>query len=227
MNLEKHYTHLYEEAIHKITLDQNFKDSWLDNPNDNRYGITLLARPDPNCIQSIQSFLNQLRIIEPEQYYYPSSDIHLTVMSLISCYPGFELERVNVSDYVKLVGESLKGIKPFNIKLEGITASPSCIMVQGFPSNGRLKQIRDQLRQQFNNGNLEHTIDKRYSLQTAHNTVTRFKSTIQNKGEFLDLLHRYRYFDFGTFEINSMELVFNDWYQLKNKVKVLHRYSLD
>ncbi|HOF97931.1 MAG: hypothetical protein KBG33_01070 [Paludibacteraceae bacterium] len=37
--------------------------------------------------------------------------------------------------------------------------------------------------------------------------------------------HRNDYF--GSFSVGTLELVFNDWYQRKKKVKTLHRFKVE
>lgn len=110
--------------------------------------------------------------------------------------------------------------------MQGITASPSGLMIQGFSEHDRLNDLREKLRAWFRHSDLQQSIDKRYVLQTAHSTVVRFRKPLQQKGAFLELLDRYRESDFGTFRVEEVELVTNDWYLRKEKVKTLGRFRL-
>lgn len=226
MDLTAHYDHLYRDAVIKIATGHYQVDPLIDSATDNRHGITLLIRPGAQVKRRIQTFLCELKALEPQQYYYRDSDIHITVMSLITCYPGFDLNQISVADYVALIRESLQGLQAFEIAFRGITASAAGVMIQGFFQDQTLITIRDNLRTNFRNSSLQQTIDKRYSIQTAHSTVVRFREKLENPDNFLALLDRYRHFDFGTFPVDSLELVFNDWYQRKEQVKTLHRFSL-
>src|SRR5690606_2272383 len=129
----------------------------------------------------IQKFLNSIKTIEPSQYYYKNSDIHITVMSIISCYDGFQLENIDISEYIDLISKSLIENPEIEIRFRGITASPSCIMIQGFINNNFLNSIRNNLRNNFKNSNLQQSIDKRYSIETAHTTVMRFQNKLNDK----------------------------------------------
>ena len=188
-------------------------DSLIDSPADKRFGITLLIRPPQKVKNKVELFLEELKQIDSFQYYYPISDIHITVMSIISCYEGFRLDQISVSDYSDLVKQSLKGIDKFKIKFQGITASDSGIMIQGFPENEILNNMRNNLRTNFKNSDLEQSIDKRFTIQTAHATIVRFRKELQNKKVFLAGIEKFKNYDFGSFEITELELVFNDWYQ--------------
>ena len=95
MDLETHYYQLFTESS-KAILDKNYViDTTIDAENDNRFGITLLIRPPESIKNKIQSFLNELKKDDPTQYYYPNSDMHITVLSIISCYDGFGLNQIN------------------------------------------------------------------------------------------------------------------------------------
>ena len=226
MNLIEHYNNLYKTSIQKIKSDSYQIDNRIDSTEDNRLGITLIVRPNIQVRNKIQTFLKDLKAIEPDQYYYPNSDIHVTALSLISCYTGFDVAQISILDYVELIKKSITAYKSFEIEFRGITASPSCIMVQGFLSDHTLNDIRDSLRMNFKNSNLQQTIDSRYAIQTAHTTVIRFRKEIMKKDDFITVLDKYRDYNFGTSTIQTLELVYNDWYHRKEFVKELYRFNI-
>lgn len=226
MNLVEHYDNLYQESIQKIKSDDYQTDNLIVSTKDNRFGITLVIRPDISVRNNIQTFLTELKAVESDQYYYPNSDIHITIMSLISCYNGFHLSQISIPDYVELIKKSIPERKGIQIEFKGITASPSCIMVQGFLADDTLNEIRDNLRVNFKNSSLQQTIDERYPLQTAHSTVARFCKKLTRKDDFIKTLENFRNHYFGVSTINTMELVYNDWYQRKEHVKELYRFDI-
>ncbi len=218
MNLQEHYHQLYNTSIKEISSDNYEIDSWIDSKNDDRFGLSLIIRPSLAIKNEIQKFLNELRGIEPQQYYYPNSDIHITVISVISCYSGLKLSQIKVSEYVKLIGKCLDGLGDMSVSFKGVTASPSCLMIQGFVSDNSLNQLRDRLRYAFKNSDLEQSMDERYLIQTAHTTVFRFKEALLQKEKFLEIVENYRDYDFGTFNVEEIELVYNNWYHQERYV---------
>lgn len=226
MNLKQHYHNLYLESLQQIKADQYQLDPLLDAETDTRAGLTLLIRPNHTVQKAIQRFLEQLKAIDPHQYYYPESDLHITVMAIISCYEGFALEQIEVAEYVRLIQKSLEGLNSFDINFRGLTASPSCILLQGFWKEDTLNHLRENLRLHFKNSNVQQSIDQRYAIQTAHSTVVRLRKPLLNKASWLEYMEGYRDFDFGTFTVDGVELVFNDWYQREEKVKKLHCFKL-
>jgi 2'-5' RNA ligase len=174
----------------------------------------------------ILTFLHELHTIEPSQYYYPGTDFHVTVMSIVSCYPGFSLEQVQVQKYIDAITVCLKRINRFDLSFRGITASSSCVMIQGFPGNQMLEMSRDAVREHFLRSPLQQSIDTRYAIRTAHATVARFRRKPTHTAQFINVLKRYREYDFGTCEVAAYELVFNDWYLRAHQVQHLHTFLL-
>jgi len=226
MNLIKQYDNLYHAAIDSIENDTYETDSLIDSINDKRLGVTLIIRPSQQVKNNIQTFLKALKKFDSSQYFYPNSDIHITVMSIISCYDGFNLNKISISDYVSLVKKSLQNTEAFNLHFKGVTASKAGIMIQGFPQNDTLNNLRDQLRKNFKNLPLEQSLDKRYSIQTAHATVVRFRYELKNKMDVLKTIHEYKNHDFGIFTVHELEFVFNDWCLRKQQTKILEKFSI-
>ncbi|MES2238994.1 MAG: 2'-5' RNA ligase family protein [Bacteroidota bacterium] len=226
MDLTAHYNQLYTESAEAILNNNYVMDAKIDAQTDNRLGITLLIRPPESIKNKIQSFLEELKKVDNTQYYYPNSDMHITVLSIISCHEGFNLEQINIDEYITVIQENLASFQNLEINLSGITASNSTIMIQGFPSNDSLNSFRDALRNAFKNTNLQQSIDSRYSLFTAHISVCRFRKPISNTKKFIALLEKYRMHHFGKFEVNALELVYNDWYQRKEKTQTLHEFKI-
>lgn len=226
MNLTEHYNQLYKSSSEAI-LSGNYRlDAKINDPSDSRFGITLLLRPSEKIKADIQLFLKELKAIEPSQYYYPDSDIHITVMSIISCYEGFSLDQIAVESYIEIIQKSLADLDEIKIEFRGITASNSAIMIQGFPSDESLNNLRDKLRENFKNSALEQSIDSRYSIATAHSTVMRFREKLQNPEELIQIANQFREYNFGEFKVDKLELVFNDWYQRERNTIQLKDFQL-
>ena len=226
MNLKEHYSELYKESVKKISSGKYEIDNLIDSKSDKRFGITLLVRPSNEVKAKIKKLTLELKKAEPNQYYYPNSDIHITVMSIISCYDDFNIENIELSKYIELIKKCLPNKKNIEINFKGLTASNSCIMLQGFMNNNVLNEIRDNLRFEFKKSELEQSLNKRYSIQTAHSTIVRFRNHLNEKENFLKIIDKYADFNFGTFEIKKIELVYNDWYQRKELVKKLYEFKI-
>ncbi|MBE8726729.1 2'-5' RNA ligase family protein [Flavobacterium hungaricum] len=226
MNLQEHYNQLYKTAKGAILDEKYAIDSHLKKESDSRFGITLLIRPSDAVKSEIQLLLYDLRKAEPEQYFYPDSDIHITVMSIISCSEDFTLNQISPSDYIEIICKSLVEVDSIKIQFKGVTASPSAIMIQGFPTDETLNNLRNKLRENFKNSGLQQSIDSRYTISAAHATVMRFQDKLQDPKKLIQISEKYRDYDFGAFEVKNLELVYNDWYQRKSNTRVLGDFGL-
>ncbi|MET6760265.1 2'-5' RNA ligase family protein [Pseudoalteromonas sp. NCIMB_1079] len=225
-DLKNLYSQMWIDSIDKFKNNNCELDPLINVQSDMRRGITVLSYLDNSVVENISNFLDELKIIEPEQYYYPRSELHLTILSVISCITGFKLSSINVEAYSSIFQETIRNIDRFKINFKGITVSPSCILIQGFPDSEQLNHLRDSLRASFKASKLESTIDSRYKLSTAHTTVVRCMAPFKNNNELMAVLSKYRDYDFGTLEINSLELVFNNWYQNSSVTKNLSSSKL-
>jgi 2'-5' RNA ligase len=226
MNLTQHYDQLYETSSEIISAGKYSIDSELKNESDSRYGITLLIRPNEEIKSNIQQFITELKNAEPTQYFYPDSDIHITVMSIISCSDKFTLNQISPNEYIEVICRSLVDVEKIKIHYKGVTASPSAIMIQGFPSDETLNNLRNRLRENFKNSGLQQSIDSRYSISTAHSTIMRFQEKLHDPKKLIQIAEKFRDYDFGEFEVKNLELVYNDWYQRKSTMRVLGDFGL-
>lgn len=198
----------------------------LDLKSDTRTGLAVIARLNPNIIEKIQLFLTDLNKDLPDQYCYPESDLHLTVLSLFTVTADYQPFLEKTATYQDAVTEALHDAPAFYLQFRGVTASPGAVVVQGFNPDSTLNRLRDRLRDALIKRELGAGLDQRYKLETAHATVFRFQNQPQTLQPFLAVLARYREFDFGDDWIREVVLVENDWYMRDAKVQVLKTYSL-
>ena len=224
--LAQQYRMIHQTGEEHLKKDTYFIDQRIHSPTDDRRGITLLIRPSSEIKETIQQQLADLKTIAPEQYFYPQSDIHFTVLSIISCTPGFHLHQIEVPAYIELIGTAISQQKPFQITCQGVVLSKTGLLVCGYPEKDFLNQFRQTLREAFQSSSLRHTIDKRYKRTTAHATVMRYSNEMDNKQPFLSSIHALRNHSFGVMEVAEMELVYNNWYQQQQNTEVLHRFLL-
>ena len=225
-DIQKIYDDMWVNAIQRIKDDKYEVDNSINSSEDTRRGVTVLSYLSNALGVAIRELLDELKGIEPEQYYYPTNEFHLTVLSIITCVKDFKLSDIDLKAYSDAFEQAVKDIGPLKIRYSGVTASPSCILVQGFPDNDQLNILRDKLRSSFKKANLYTTIDLRYEISTAHTTVVRFRSPLRNRDEFIEVLSKYRKSDFGTLEVDRLDFVFNNWYQDLSVTKQLSSKEL-
>ncbi len=221
------YERLWNEAIPAFERNDLELDRHLpDKINDLRRGLTLALRPSRAVQASINEFLDKLREVAPGQYFYRPEEFHVTVLAII---PGTESwqERIqHLPEYQAGIDAVLKRQRKFAIKFQGVTVSPGAVMIQGFPTDDTLAQIRQDLREELSRRELAGQLDARYKISSAHITVMRFCTATASWKDMLALLKENRTVSFGETIVTGFELILGDWYASAETSRTLHKYSL-
>ncbi|NLW11010.1 MAG: mutarotase [Clostridiaceae bacterium] len=222
------YDSLREQADSAIRADELRVDPNLsDKSRDTRRGLTVLLRPAPPVRDAVMNFLAEAAPLEPDQYFYQVDELHTTVLSIITCEADFQLDEIDLAPYIHTIERAAQESSAFAIVYRGVTATPDSVMIQGFPLDEQLEQLRDNIRSSFRESGLFCTIDQRYRMRTAHMTCMRFRTPALNNPErFIELLDHYRSHDFGNSNISEIEFSLNDWYMTASEAKLLRRFSL-
>ena len=230
MMIQSIYDDMWQRFELALKRNEYELDPYLsDLENDTRRGITALAylnQGNRSTVNEIIRFQKEVRELEPEQYYHPSNELHLTVLSVISCLPEFAVTEIDVNSYIDVFRSVLKNTGKIEIRYQGVSASPNCIVIQGFPTSDTLERLRNELRTQLTEAGVRVTFDSRYKLVTAHSSIIRFKAPLNDAQQLLALCQRYRNHDFGRVVLEDFELVFNNWYQNLDVTKSLAKYRV-
>ncbi|EKO3954144.1 2'-5' RNA ligase family protein [Vibrio fluvialis] len=228
--IESIYQNMWDNFSEAVRDERYVQDPYLKDKADTRRGITALAyllQPNsPLVTANIDEFLHQVRKLEPEQYFYPQNELHLTLLSVISCEAGFQLSDIDIDHYADVFLQALSHVEPIEIEFRGVSASPECIVIQGYPIGNGLSQLRDQLRSGFKKSGLRTSVDSRYKLVTAHASAVRFRSPMNDAKALRKLCQQFRQHSFGRLNVSACELVFNNWYQQRAVTQLLAQCSL-
>jgi len=69
--MERRYNEMWKNARSQFISGTCSIDDSIDDAEDLRRGITLLAKPNQEVKNEISSFQRELKEIEPDQYYQP------------------------------------------------------------------------------------------------------------------------------------------------------------
>jgi len=111
--LKNLYSQMWIDSIDKFKNNDCDIDPLINDPTDMRRGITVLSYLDNSVGGKISNFLKELKVIESEQYYYPKNELHLTILSIISCTKDFKLSNIDVEAYSHIFKETIKNIGGF------------------------------------------------------------------------------------------------------------------
>jgi 2'-5' RNA ligase len=202
-------------------------DPWVARKHaDPRRGLTLLARPGADLARRLGDFLAELQSAEPEQYFQPAADLHLTVLSLFGATADHAPYLARLDDYRAAAAEALCDTPAFAVEIEGITLSRGAVLAQGFPRDGMLERVRERLRGALAARGLDGGLDQRYRLRTAHLTLVRFAAPLRRPEAFVQAIAAARRRAFGEMDVREMELVVGDWYQSAERTRLVQTHAL-
>lgn len=225
--LRERYDRMWSEALPLIRAGKAEVDPVLAaGLPDRRCGLTLMARPFWNVQRRVAAWLGELRELEPDQYYYVSSEFHVTVLSMFTGTVHAEPFLARTGEYASAVEAAVGRAAPIGIEFRGVTASPGAVMIQGFLEDGALSDLRDGLRQELRARGLGDGLDARYRLVTAHMTVARFRAPLRHPERFASMLEQARGWPFGPTRVRNVNLVKNDWYMSRHSFELVRRYHL-
>jgi 2'-5' RNA ligase len=224
---EKLYADMWRKSLHYFEEGRYEIDPIINDPNDMRRGLTLRAKLSPEILGEVEEYTKALKAFIPNQYFTPRSDLHLTVLTVVSCHSGFHHNPAMDDIYCEVISECMKDIPPPRITFRGLTASPSCLLLRGYPENNSLNELRDRLRVGLKKSGLPNSVDVRYFLKTAHATIMRF--VVQNNAitEFTRFVKGSQKHTFGSQTIDQVEFVANDWCHKKTNTKVIRIFELN
>ena len=96
MGIDTIYRQMWTTAFPKIKKGEINIDKQIDDPADSRRGMTLLIRPNQKISKKLQTFLAEVKVLEPYQYYYPTDSLHVTLLSIFSGESGFKLSSIEL-----------------------------------------------------------------------------------------------------------------------------------
>lgn len=185
---------------------------------DDRMGLSLVFRPAAPVAARIAAHIALLCRTEPELYCYPAQDLHVTVLDILKGEPGRTLP-AGLDRYIGCIGECCRQARPFAVEFDGMTASDSVVMVKGFYSGG-LAQVRELVRRAL--ARQELPLEERYETVSAHISAARFPVRLRAPAALLHFVARPVYF--GQTDVDTLELVFHNWYD--SQKSVLARFPL-
>lgn len=187
---------------------------------DTRRGVTLLLRPSTEVVNALLDFMAAIEVIEPDAYYYPPQDLHVTVLPIAA---GVDAGRFSLPEHDAVLREVLHRFEPMEVDFSGVTLSREAVMMQGFAQRDALNGLREAVRDGLRAAGLGGDIDRRYKVTAAHSTFMRFAAPLRDPARLVDVLAEARTRDFGHSRVQMLELVGNDWFM--HRVQVLRRYE--
>jgi 2'-5' RNA ligase len=139
--------------------------------SDQRYGVNLIVRPPPSVIGYIESLQERLCTREPDQYFYPADDLHLTLLEICSSRPQADVERLAVA-VVQALPDVLQSAPRALLVRPLLGYDQRACALHFLPIDHALQTLRHHLVNQLAAHGI--TVAPRYAPQSAHVTLMRY-----------------------------------------------------
>jgi len=192
---------------------------------DCRCGVNLVCRPPRDVIAAIQVVQRTLRQIEPGQYYYPSSDLHLTLFEI--CHSRSLEEAADLAELIRTKLQDMFALLPAPRLISprfGFDAR-ACA-VNFLPADETLGSLRRSIREQI--AKLGVAINPRYEPQSAHLTIMRYIAPLQSEPhQWVDILGEVEIAEGLTWPLTSAWFTWGaNWYGMHARINEDGPFSL-
>jgi 2'-5' RNA ligase len=210
------YSNIHAEGVKALRDGKENIDYYLRRmEQDSRRGLALLVNLSGHISNNFGFLVKEMKAIEPKQYYYPETDLHMTVLDLISASANCHIDEDLKNKAMQIINFAILDSKPFEIEFRGIVLSNGAILIKGYYSEG-LSELRDNIRRLAPQYDFE--LKERYQSISAHVTIGRFASKLENPEIFIRKIEAYRDYPIGVIQVNQLELVIHDWYNSRKNV---------
>ncbi len=190
MNVKQEYDAAWNNARQHFFDNDIFIDPYLKNlKQDIRVGPTVLIQLEGNIVEKFSNVISELKKFEPHQYYYPVSDLHVTVLDFVGASEDFVYDEGMIESYKSIVQKVCVNYKKFPITFDGIAATRSAIFIQGFAGE-HLANLRSNIREQTRREGI--VLQERVTGNFVHSCIVRFKEKLHNPEKVVQLIDQSR-----------------------------------
>ncbi|MCB4756280.1 MAG: hypothetical protein LHV69_04495 [Elusimicrobia bacterium] len=208
-----------------IKIDEDLKQEILHPGHDKRWGINLIARPPSAIKDLIIGIQNKLKQKEPDQYYYPASNLHLTVLEVCSECSSDEVHRI-LPGLIKKTPPLISHLKELVLKSPCLEYdAKTCVLAFGKGKKGLLR-IREGLMKNYFDAGVK--LNPRYLSERAHITFMRYTNPLKSApSEWFQFLSGTVVNQKVEWAIDKIWLTYGvTWYGMKSRIKVRGPYFL-
>lgn len=172
--------------------------------------LTLIVRLEETMLERIYKVCKVLSSFDSDHYFYPTQNIHMTVLDCTSFVPdrhSFSTE--NITPILEICNSVINRQSSFKIRGKGLNLFPTTVFVQLFNQDYTLWQLRYNLHEilvkSLGKNNYESLIPPPF---LSYANVVRF--THRNELEFINEVQKFRVEDFSSMVVKQIELVVTD-----------------
>lgn len=223
----------FEEVGKRLLLENGVQaDAEMWPPEqDTRRGLGVFFFQN-GIRENSQVVLRELAAEFPEEmvvYGLPESPAtqHVTFLELAGTMLREEFDmstRPLISQFHQVVAETVRTLPPVRAVFRGLAVNPSTVIMKGYPESNAYNEVREVLRERIRAAGLPEL--KRRKVQIFHTTVARFKKPVRDVQRLIEVVGKYRDYDFGEDTFDRLEMACASWLMAPSQVERLEEYRL-
>jgi 2'-5' RNA ligase len=210
-------TEVYQQMWHRfvdgVESNRCQYDALIGTMGDTRIGISVLAYLKDNQVLTLRlaDLQRELQQVEPGQYY--CTDPHVTVFSIISRTSELVCTPSELQHCCERFSQAVSDTPCFELHFSGLSASPTSVIAKGYVSDDALIALRERLRVAFADSPLRHHLEGRYRNITAHATLVRFCSPLDDPLRLRRFIEAHRECWLGSYQVSALDLTLYNWFE--------------
>jgi 2'-5' RNA ligase len=144
---------------------------------DGRYGVNIVARPPESVVALIRDFQSGLRRVDPRQYFYPASDLHLTILEIRHGHSR-PIDAPVVARIASAVRKASAEMPAPQLADGRVGFDGATVTLHGFPGDERLQRLRERMIRALEEARIP--FEPRYRRDTAHVTFVRYLEEVSD-----------------------------------------------
>jgi 2'-5' RNA ligase len=159
-----------------VIIDDTLRRELQSPGFDRRGGVNFICRPPHHIVDCIGTIQTRLSATEPDQYYYPAADLHLTLFEISHSQPLEAVEQ-DAQLLMACIGDLAKDLPQFELSISDVFVSERSCTLQLVANDDRLEHVRDTLRQRL--ARFGYSAPPRHSQYSPHITFVRYLQPVR------------------------------------------------
>ncbi len=192
--------------------------------SDMRCGVNLIAQPPAELQEQIGAIQQHLQRAQPDQYYYPAGNLHLTLLEICSSRSPAEANQIAMS-VIRQVESILQGIEPFSLNSPTLVCDARACALNFEGQTLFLQDVRAQLIEKVRGLGIYY--QPRYFPKTAHITLMRYiRALNQDLNEWQQHLKSTPIHPGLVWKIDALSITWGPtWYGMQKRIHTMGKYA--
>lgn len=203
-----------------IVIDDELVKELREPGSEVRCGVNLVCRPTPGIITGIQTLQRRLSEHEPDQYYYPSQDLHLTLVEV--CHSRTRAETDRIAAAVESLAPILHaGKSPPEIDRPVLAYDTKGAALNFLPRDENLQRLRTAISDDLARQGVP--VESRYLPKSAHVTILRYTKPLRTPAStWVEILEGCTIATGASWTLSPLWLTWGaSWYGMRSRISEL------